>query len=245
MLIKKQLISKIIKIFEKKFFDEIISEKNIKSQSVLDILIATKLSQNTTDKTAFIAYNNLKRKFHSWEELMNGSLKEIKKEIKVCGMANTKAKDIKSILKSIHNKYNTFDLSFFSNLPTDEVYKNLLQLKGIGIKTASCVLAFALDRDVFPVDTHIHRILNRLGLVKTNTPEKTFLEISNKIPQGKKLFLHKSLIRFGRNICKAKNPLCSKCFLFVYCKYEHKQKNSKIEKKVINKEKNFLILENI
>lgn len=238
------LILKILKLCEKKFPQNNPISSNYKNDSVLDVLIATKLSQNTTDKTAFIAYNNLKSKYDNWYKLMNDNLKNIKKEIKVCGMANTKARDLKNILKKIYKKYNSLDLSFFRNHSNEQIFNELLELKGIGVKTASCVLAFALNRDVFPVDTHIHRVLNRIGIVKTNSPEKTFEYISDKIPDGKKLFLHRCLIKFGRNICKAKNPLCNDCFLFNDCKYEYKSPKS-IPRKNLGKGNNFLILENI
>lgn len=238
------LILKILKLCEKKFPQNNHISFNNKNNSVLDVLIATKLSQNTTDKTAFIAYSNLKSKYDDWYKLTNGNLKDIIKEIKICGMANTKARDLKSILKKIYKKYNSLDLSFFKNYSNEQIFSELLELKGIGIKTASCVLAFALNRDVFPVDTHIHRVFNRIGIVKTNSPEKTFEYISDKIPNGKKLSLHRCLIKFGRNICKARNPLCSDCFLFVDCKYEHKSQKSRLRKN-LGKKNNFLILENI
>jgi len=238
---------KIIELCEKKYTKGNVHSLNSKNnESILDILIATKLSQNTTDKTAFIAFNNLKRKYGKLEKLMEERINKIRDEIRICGMANTKAKDIKKILKKIYKKYKSFDLSFLNNYSTEEIYNQLLELNGVGIKTASCVIAFGLHRDVFPVDTHIHRVLNRIGIVKTKTPEKTFFEVSDKIPEGKKLFFHKCLIKFGRSICKAKNPLCNECFLYIYCKYKYKlkYKNKKVQN--LNPQKyDFLILENI
>ncbi|MCX6165491.1 MAG: endonuclease III, partial [Ignavibacteriae bacterium] len=123
-----------------------------------------------------------------------------------------------------------------------EVYSELIRFKGIGVKTASCVLVFSLGREVFPVDTHIHRVLNRLGIVKTKSAEETFEKAKEIIPSKKKYFLHRAIIMFGRNICRANNPFCGSCFLYKNCSYEYKNKESK---KKSNLENNFLILDSI
>jgi endonuclease-3 len=232
-------ILKIISELGKKYKTNIKPSKG----GILDTLIATKLSQNTTDRTSYIAYKNLKNKYKTWEALTNAPLSEIKKQIKVCGMADTKSKDIKNMLNRMNKKYRTLNLDFLKKYKTEEIYDELLQYKGIGVKTVSCVLAFSMGREVFPVDTHIHRILNRLGIVKTKSPEETF-EISDAlIPGRKKITFHRNLIKFGREICKANKPLCGLCVLFDYCGFTGKEDlyNSKAEKK----ENNFLILDNI
>lgn len=213
--------------------------------SILDVLIATKLSQNTTDKSSYSAFKNLKSTFSSWEEVAQADLNEIKQCIQVCGLANTKAKDIKSMLSKLIEKYGNLDLLFLKELKNEEIYKEFIQYEGFGYKTISCMLIFALGRDVFPVDTHIHRVLNRLGIVKTNTPEKTYHEIKDQIPEGKKYEFHSNLIKFGRNICQAKFPFCNICFLYNDCEFELKEffRNQKTSNKV--GKNNFIILENI
>ncbi len=214
------------------------------SSSILDILIATKLSQNTTDKTSYKAFKNLKENFKTWEELINAPLQKIKNAIKVCGLANTKARQIKQMLKEMKRKHGNLDLSFLKKMDNEKIYEELLQYEGIGVKTVSCVLAFSLDRDVFPVDTHVHRLLNRLGIVNTKTAEQTFEIASKKIPKEKQTAFHTNLIKFGRNICKANKPLCNLCFLYRYCGYEHKNLyKEKISS--LKKENNFIILENV
>ncbi|MEO8209338.1 MAG: endonuclease III [bacterium] len=213
--------------------------------SVLDVLIATKLSQNTTDKSSFIAFKNLKKKFKSWDDVAEASLDEIKECIRVCGLANTKARNIKVMLQKMKINYVNLDFAFMNDYDNEKIYEEFLQYDGIGVKTASCVLIFAYGRDAFPVDTHVHRVLNRLGIVKTNSPEKTFEKVSKKIPHGKMYELHSNLIKFGRNICKAKNPLCSICFLYGICEFKDKIffRKKKIPLKL--SENNFIILENI
>jgi len=213
--------------------------------TVLDVLIATKLSQNTTDKSSYVAFRNLKARYADWDNVAEADIGEIKDCIRVCGLGNIKAASIKNLLEGMKKNYGSLDLSFMSAYENDKIYEELLQYDGIGVKTISCVLIFALGRDAFPVDTHVHRVLNRLGIVKTNTPEKTFLEVKDVIPEGKRYVLHSGLIKFGRNICRAKNPLCSICFLFSICEFPEKKfyRNRKVV--LIPKENNFIILENI
>lgn len=227
------------------FFNQKRDNEEKTDPDILDLLIATKLSQNTTDKTSFRAYTNLKNTFKTWDEVINAPLQKIKDSIQVCGLANTKARQIKKMLKEMKEKYGSLDLSFLKKMSDDDVYKELLQYDGIGVKTTSCVLAFSLKRDVFPVDTHVHRILNRLKLVKTSTAEKTFEEIKDKIPQGEKPTFHTNLIKFGRNMCKATSPLCNVCFLYNECGFEEKEKYKDREIPLNITENNFIILENI
>ncbi len=216
-----------------------------KLSPVLDVLIATKLSQNTTDKSSFIAFNNLKRRFPVWDKVAGAPLEKIKENIKVCGLSNTKSRDIKEMLQEMKINYGSLNLEFVNELENEKVYDELLKYKGIGKKTVSCVLLFAMGRDAFPVDTHVHRVLNRLGIVSANSPERTFEIVNNEIPDGKKYELHINLIKFGRNICKAKNPLCRICFLYSICRFPEKKfyRKKNIPQNV--KENNFIILENI
>lgn len=209
---------------------------------LMDVLIATKLSQNTTDKTSYIAFTNLKKDFKNWEEVMNSPLDKIKKSIKVCGLANTKSANIKDMLNLMYNKSGNLSLNYLSKLTNAEVYDELLQYKGLGKKTISCLLAFGMGREVFPVDTHIHRILNRVGAVETNTPDETFDVSKRIIPDRYKISFHTNLIRFGRNVCKAINPKCYECMINDLCSFKEK---TLLEKKETTKENNFIILENI
>lgn len=236
----RKRLEKIIDRIEDSFGEK---RKTVKKKpDLMDVLIATKLSQNTTDKTSFIAFNNLKNDFNNWENVMNSPLSKIRKSIKVCGMSITKSSDIKEMLYAMHKKSGKLSLNYLNKLSNDEVFEELLKYKGIGKKTVSCVLAFGMGREVFPVDTHIHRILNRIGAVDTKTPEETF-ELSVKlIPDANKISFHTNLIRFGRNVCKALNPKCFDCIISDLCEYKSKMMT---ETKETVKENNFIILENI
>ncbi|HRE39948.1 MAG TPA: endonuclease III [Ignavibacteria bacterium] len=214
-------------------------------QNLLDYLIATKLSQNTTDKSSFKAFTNLKLKFPDYNEIIEAETSELKNAISVCGLANSKATEIKNLLSGIKNKFGTLDFNFFYDFSNKKIFEELLIYKGFGVKTISCMIAFGMKRPEFPVDTHIHRILNRLGLVKTNTAEKTYIEAKKIIPEKYQANFHSDLIKFGRNICKAVNPLCGVCKLYDICKFTEKKfyKNKSLKSEIT--ENNFIILENI
>ena len=234
-------ITKVIALLKKEFP----GLKPVPSKSdPLDVLIATMLSQNTTDKTSYIAFKNLKENFKSWDDVMTSNVIKIKNSIRVCGLTNQKSASIKTMLLKMKKKYNSLSLEFLRDKSDSEIYEELLQYNGVGYKTISCVLAFGLGRDVFPVDTHVHRVTNRLGLVKASTPDKTFTQLKDNIPKGKKFLLHTLLIRFGRKICRAKNPLCGKCILYDLCEFNDKElyAGSNIAEP---KENNFIILEHV
>lgn len=234
-------------IFIIKSLSKLYKSKNGKNREInlLDYLIATKLSQNTTDKSSFKAFTNLKNKYPDYEGIINAEENDIKKLISVCGLANTKAREIKNLLKGIKNKFDTLDLNFFYKYENEKIFEELLMYKGFGVKTISCMIAFGMKRPEFPVDTHIHRILNRLGIVKTNTPEKTYEKAKKIIPERYQANFHADLIKFGRNICKSLNPLCGVCSLYNVCNFKEKKifKQKSLNAEI--KENNFIILENI
>ncbi len=239
---KAKLVSVLKKL--KKYFGEPF-DRETSSPGILDILIGTKLSQNTTDRSSFRAYTNLRERFPSWDDVCEADTEEIRECIKVCGLAKTKSENIKKMLSEMKSNYGDLDLSFLMEYGDDQIYDELLKYDGIGVKTISCVLMFAMRRDAFPVDTHVHRVLNRLGIVRTNSAEKTFEMTKHLIPKGKKYELHTNLIKFGRNICRSKNPLCGSCFLFRECEFSEKEIYRKSQTGRKKGNNNFIILENI
>jgi endonuclease III len=200
----------------------------------VDALIATILSQNTNDNNSYKAYLNLKRKYKSVYELVGATRYEIEKTIKVAGLGKQKSAAIKAFLSSIQKRNGKIDLRYIKKMNDEDILTELTSIKGVGVKTASCVLLFSLNRNVCPVDTHVHRTLNRIGIVKTKTPDKTFDQIKNQLPDGVAHQFHTNLIKLGREICKPSNPLCAVCPLFKECAFkkknmvtsEHRRKNS-------------------
>jgi endonuclease-3 len=207
----------------------------------IDTLIATILSQNTNDKNSYHAYNDLKKKYQSIEELSAASRSEIEKVIKVAGLGKQKSAAIKTFLATLKKNNGSLNLQYIKKMTNEEILNELTSIKGIGVKTASCVLLFSLDRNICPVDTHVHRTLNRIGIVKTSTPDKTFQLIKGNLPHNAAHQFHTNLIKLGREICKPAKPLCSICPLLKLCKF--KNKNLKyVDKKSSS---SFLLLDSI
>lgn len=184
----------------------------------LESLVKTILSQNTNDRNRDMAYEALKMKFPTWEDVMNAKALDIAAVIRSAGLANQKSINIKNVLLWIHQNYGSLDLEFLCDMDTDEAIATFLPLKGIGIKTISVVLMFACGKDIFPVDTHVHRLCGRLGLVPDKaSAEKTHHLMQPLVPKGKSYSFHMNLLKLGRTICKARTPLCDICPLKNIC----------------------------
>ena len=207
----------------------------------IDTLIATILSQNTNDKNSYKAYKNLKNKYKSWQEIADAPRSKIEDAIRIAGLGKQKSSAIKESLTTLKKKNGKIDLRYIKKMNDDEIINELTSINGIGVKTASCVLLFSLDRNVCPVDTHVHRTLNRIGLVKTKSPDKTFQKINEKLLEGTAHQFHTNLIKLGREICKPTKPSCSICPLLKLCKF----RNKNLDKVNINRSNSFLLLDSI
>jgi endonuclease-3 len=184
----------------------------------LNILMETILSQNTNDRNRDKAFQRLKKRFPHWEDVLEAKTHSIVSAIRPGGLAEQKAKRIREILRWIKGREGTLSLSFLKKMGSEEIEKTMGVLKGIGPKTVHCLLLFGLGREAFPVDTHIHRIGQRLGFIpEWMNAEKAHEWLAPLIPKRKSLSLHLNLIRFGREVCKSKNPQCSVCFLKDEC----------------------------
>jgi len=186
----------------------------------LSNLILTVLSQNTNDKNRDQAYNRLKERFPTWEQVMRADVKKIEEAIRPGGLAKQKSERIKNILKWIHQENGSLNLDNLCTMNPGEAIAKFCQLKGIGVKTISVVLMFSCGIDIFPVDTHVHRICRLLGLVPQNaTAEKTFWLMQPHVPDGKSFSLHMNLLKLGRTTCLARKPRCQQCPINRYCDY--------------------------
>lgn len=195
-----------------------------KKRDPLDMLIKTVLSQNTSDWNRDMAWEKLKHRFPTWEQVVQTQQQELAEAIRSAGLANQKSQRILEILQWIKQKYGRLNLDFICEMSVDEAIQTFTQLKGIGIKTMCVVLAFACGKDVFPVDTHVHRLCKRFGFVPKNaSAEKTHYIMQRLVPAGKSYSFHINLLKHGRQTCKAQNPLCWKCPVFEYCEYEFKE----------------------
>lgn len=199
-----------------------IPERKFHMPDPLSMLLGTILSQNTNDKNSYQAYKNLISKYPDRNLLLSAKVSEIEKVIRIAGLGRQKAKTIKGVVKYLSKNRGEINLDYLRERENREIINELTSLDGVGLKTASCVLLFSLNRNVCPADTHVHRTLNRIGLVKTSTPDKTFTEINEKLPEGTGHQIHTNLIKLGRTYCRSQKPMCKSCPLEEICKYELK-----------------------
>jgi endonuclease-3 len=184
----------------------------------LDSLIATVLSQNTTDVNSGPAFDRLKGRFPNWEAVARARPSQIAAPIRSGGLADIKAARIKRILQQIARDRGRLDLWFLDKLTLAQARDYLTSLSGVGPKTAACVLLFALGRPAFPVDTHVLRVSKRLGLIPQSTTMERAHDIYAELLQPKQMLpLHLGLVRHGREVCKAQGPRCYACSLAELC----------------------------
>ena len=180
------------------------------------ILIGTILSARTKDETTTKAVKALFLKYKNPKELANAKIKDVEKIIRSIGFFHVKSKRIIEVAKIIHTKYK-------DKVPED--LDTLVQLPGVGRKTANCVLVYAFEKPAIPVDIHVHRISNRLGLVDTKNPEDTEQELMKKIDKKYWIDINDTFVMYGQNICKPISPMCDVCKITKSCKY-YKTKNA-------------------
>ena len=176
------------------------------------ILIGTILSARSRDENTKRVINNLFTRFKNTKELAEADIEEIKAIIHSSGFYNVKAKRIKEVSQLIIERFN-------GKVPDD--LERLLDLPGVGIKTANCVLVYAFNKPAIPVDIHVHRISNRLGLVNTRTPEDTEIELSHIIDKKYWLKVNSTFVMYGQNVCLPIKPNCKVCKLKSVCKFYH------------------------
>jgi len=184
----------------------------------LDTLIETVLSQNTSDVNSERAFASLRAAFPTWELAAAARPRAIERAIKSGGLARTKSRRIVKLLAAVREREGRLELSGLRRLDAARADARLRGLPGVGPKTRACVLLFALGKHAFPVDTHVHRLARRLGLVPERaSAEKAHELLAPAVEQGRALDLHLNLIRLGREVCRARRPLCGACPLRVRC----------------------------
>lgn len=184
----------------------------------LSELILTILSQNTADVNSGRAFAQLTDHFPTWEEALAAGPEAIAEAIQIGGLANVKAPRIHAILAQLARERGELSLDLLADMPVAEARDYLLALPGVGPKTAACVLLFSLHKPAMPVDTHIHRVTRRVGLVPaTASAEKAHALLEALLPEERYYSFHLSVIRHGRETCLARHPRCAGCPLADIC----------------------------
>jgi endonuclease III len=185
---------------------------------ILDELVLTVLSQATSDINSGRAFEGMQARFATWDEVLNAPTDEVADSIRAGGIADVKAARIQTILADIEEREGAVALDRLEELPDEEVEDYLCSLPGVGPKTAACVLVFSMGRPAFPIDTHVHRIVRRLGWIgPKDNAEVTHRQLTPRVPPEIRYSLHMALIEHGRKICKAQRPRCSECALLDMC----------------------------
>lgn len=188
--------------------------------SPLDELLLNILSLNTTEAHSHLAFDQLKKRFKGWERVMIAPTEEIAGIIQKGGLHRTKALRMKRILRKIFKDQGCLSLDFLKKANAKEAMKYLLSLKGIGSQTASCVLLYALDHPIMPVNMHVERVAKRLGWVWSGAKFDTIQEVFETVaPRYLIRSLYNKLMKHSRVACKEKNPRCSTCIVRGCCDY--------------------------
>ena len=189
--------------------DEIFTRRTFEESTPYEVLVRTILSQRTRDENTDKATESLFSVYHTMEEVADAPVEEIARLVKQAGFYNVKAARIKEVSNILLDEYDGV---------VPDTVEELVKLPGVGRKTANCVLVFGFQKDAIPVDVHVHRISNRLGLVDTKEPEETEDVLRKILPQELWLPLNDLMVQFGQNICKPISPQHEECPFTEFCK---------------------------
>lgn len=199
---------RVIKLVE--YLDDTFDIRVFHDHDPYRVLIRTILSQRTRDENTDQATDNLFEKYKDIYEVAEAPIDDVKELIRPAGFYNVKAARIQEVSQILIDQYG-------GEVPN--TVEEMLKLPGVGRKTANCVMVFAFELPAIPVDTHVHRISNRLGLVNTKDPEDTEVELSKIAPKDLWIKLNDLMVQFGQTICKPMSPQCEMCPISDICDY--------------------------
>ena len=191
----------------------------------VDELVSTILSQNTNDVNRDRAFDALRVKFPTWEEVRDAKTNDIINAIRPAGLANQKGPRIQQVLRAITTERGSLNIDFLKTMSVEEARAWLTKFNGVGPKTAAIVLCFSLGMPAFPVDTHVYRTTGRIGLrPEKMTVEQAHPHLESILPPETYYAAHLNLIRLGREICHARKPECGVCPIKKMCDYGKENK---------------------
>eukprot|EP01119_Soliformovum_irregulare_P002559 TRINITY_DN12806_c0_g1_i1.p1 TRINITY_DN12806_c0_g1~~TRINITY_DN12806_c0_g1_i1.p1 ORF type:complete len:351 (-),score=99.48 TRINITY_DN12806_c0_g1_i1:26-1078(-) len=209
-----------------------------RKEGVTEAVISVILSQNTSNRNSSRAMKSLFEKFPKGaDQVRTATASQIEDAIRSGGLAKTKSERIHKFLSDLYEEQGNVSLEHLREKETPEIKQFLSRFKGLGPKTISCVLLFTLNRPDFAVDTHVHRVTNRLGWVHEKAREKTYIKLNEEIPDDLKYDLHVLLIQHGREICKSQQPRCGSCPVLSVCEFGQNMATSEIKDESEDEEK--------
>jgi endonuclease-3 len=183
-------------------------------------LVATILSQHTSDVNSDRAYAALRAAYPTWDEVLEAEVEDLARVIRSGGLAGLKSRRIRGILHALMARQGHLSLAFLRDMPLPAARAFLAEFPGVGPKTIACVLLFACGHPAFPVDTHIYRVTTRLGLLPPGcSAERAHAVLEPLIPSPQRYAAHVNVIRHGRTVCTARRPDCQRCCLRTWCPY--------------------------
>ncbi len=191
-------------------------DEHLYSNDPFRVLISTIISQRTKDEQTYGASERLLKAYPTPEAILEAGEEKVAEMIRNTGFYRQKARRIVKTCKMLIEKYG-------GKVPS--TMDELLTLPGVGRKTAGCVLAYGFGKDALPVDTHVHRIANRLGFVSTKKPEETEMELKKLIPKELWRKVNLTLVRFGQQVCRPLKPRCGQCPVRDVCNWWRENKN--------------------
>ncbi len=203
---------------------EAYGEPTARDRDPVDTLVSAIMSQNTNDKLRDRAWRRLRERFPTWEAVRDAPVQDIAEAIKVSGLSKQKSSRIKGALQRLTEEQGEIRLDFLREMDVEQAKGWLTDNKGIGPKTAAIILLFALDMPAFPVDTHVHRVSGRIGLIGDKTSrEKAHDDLERILPEELYYPFHINLIRHGREVCESRRPRCEICVVSDLCDYYAKR----------------------
>ena len=197
------------------------------TKTAVDQLIATTLSQRTNYADEKAAYDKLLATYGDWRGVAAAPVEGIEECIQTSRWPEIKAPRIKEILNTILEEYGELDMQFLADMPVEEAQELLMRLPGVGFKTSTFVLLFSLRRPALPVDTHVHRVSTRFGILpKKITQAKSHGALLDMLPKDadELLNFHKLLFKHGQRVCTYSHPKCEKCVVALHCRYYHEER---------------------
>lgn len=185
----------------------------------LDDLVYVLLSNRTPPGRAQRVYLSFRERFPEWEDVLEVDRDEVVKVLRSAGFANRRTDHIRSILQQIQSDFGDFTADALWTKENDDLLAYLTSFQGVSDKVARCVMMYALDRDVLPVDVHVHQIAYRLGWTNRERPEQSHDELGTLLPKHRYFAFHVDCVAHGRARCTASNPNCNGCPIWRYCQY--------------------------